>query len=123
MQRIIVTFWLPHTDQMLQSEKRYYLIDPHTSLWKFVINAVQSFWIIFRERPKAVINTGGGISIGCSLLGKMIGAKLIFIESGARVNTPSRTGKFLYKYSDLFIVQWPMLLRYFPKAVCGGPLL
>ena len=123
MRRVVITFWLPHTDEMLRSEKRYYLIDPHTSLWKFMINALQSLWIIIRERPKAIVNTGGGISIACSLLGKLMGAKLIFIESGARVNTPSRTGRFLYKYADLFIVQWQPMLKHYPEAVYGGPLL
>ena len=121
--RSIVTFRLPHTDTTLASEKTYYLIDPHKSMWKFVINGFQSLWIILRERPHAVINTGGGISIACSLLGKLIGAKLIFVESGARVNTPSKTGKFLYKYSDLFIVQWKAMLEHYPDAVYGGSLL
>lgn len=123
IQRSIVTFRLPHTEQTLRGENVYYLIDPHTSLWKFILNGFQSLWVILRVRPRAVINTGGGISIACSLLAKLTGAKLIFIESGARVNTPSRTGKFLYKYADLFIVQWKPMLEYFPDAVYGGPLL
>lgn len=123
IRRVIVTFRLPHTDQMLCCERRHYLIDPHTSKRKYVINALQSLWIVIRERPKVIINTGGGISIACSLLGKLIGAKLIFIESGARVNSPSRTGLFLYKYADLFIVQWQSLLRHYPDAVYGGTLL
>ena len=70
-----------------------------------------------------VINTGGGMSIATSLLGKLLGAKLIYVESGARVSTPSRTGKLLYKYADLFIVQWKPLLKVFPDAVYGGVLL
>ena len=123
MKRVFVTFRLPHTDLILKNEKRYYLIDPHTSYSKFLINGIQSLWIIIRERPKVVINTGGGISIACSLFGKAIGAKLVFIESGARVNTPSRTGKFLYNYSNLFVIQWKPLKKFFPNAVYGGPLL
>ena len=123
MDRIIITFKLPHTDELLKNEKRYYLIDPHKSLWKFVINGFQSLYIVVKERPKAIINTGGGISIATSLLGKIFGAKLIYVESGARVSTPSKTGKFLYKYADLFIVQWKPVLKHFPGAVYGGPLL
>jgi UDP-N-acetylglucosamine:LPS N-acetylglucosamine transferase len=123
MRRVIVTHRFPHTDVTLKSEKRYYVIDPHKSTWKYFINALQSLWIIIRERPHFIINTGGGISIACSLLGKAVGAKLIYIESGARISTPSRTGQFMYKYSDLFIVQWRPLLKHFPDAVYGGPLL
>ncbi len=121
--RAIVTFRLPHTDKTLRHDRRHYLIDPHKSLLKYAINAIQSLWIVIIERPKFIINTGGGISIACSLFGKMLGAKLIFIESGARVTTTSKTGRLLYKYSDLFIVQWEPLLKFYPKAVYGGALL
>lgn len=123
VRRTLVTFRLPHTKATLAGEKTYYLIDPHKSIWKFLLNGIQSIWVIVRERPHAVINTGGGISIACSLLGKLVGAKLIFIESGARVTTPSRTGRFLYRHSDLFIVQWKAMLKHYPDAVYGGALL
>lgn len=121
--RVFVTFRMPHTAETLKGEKVYYLIDPHTSKWKYLVNALQSLYIVLRVRPRAVINTGGGISIACSLLSKLLGARLIFIETGARVTNPSRTGKFLYKYSDLFIVQWKPLLEHYPEATYGGPLL
>ena len=123
MDRIFVTFKLPHSDQTLGDERRYYVIDPHKEWWKFILNGFQSLYIMLRTWPHAIINTGGGISIACSLIGKMIGTKLIFIESGARVTSPSATGRFLYKYADLFIVQWEPLLKYYPKAIYGGPLL
>jgi UDP-N-acetylglucosamine:LPS N-acetylglucosamine transferase len=78
--------------------------------------------MLLRERPKAIISTGGGMSIATALLGKLLGVKLIYVESGARVTSPSRTGKLLYKYADLFIVQWEPMLKHFPKAVYGGML-
>ena len=123
MQRIFVTFKLPHSKKTLKNEKTYFVIDPHKSIFKYMINFIQSFLIILKVRPYVVINTGGGISIACSLFGKIFGSKLIFIESGARVNRPSKTGKFLYRYSDLFIMQWPGMMRYYPKAVYGGLLI
>lgn len=123
MRRVVVTFRLPHSDETLVSERRYYLIDPHKSLWKYAVNALQSLYVILREWPDAIVNAGGGISLACSLFGKTIGAKLIFVETGARVTTPSKTGKFLYKYADLFIVQWRGLLKFYPNAIYGRPLL
>jgi UDP-N-acetylglucosamine:LPS N-acetylglucosamine transferase len=121
--RTIVTFKLPHTDSSLCNEICYYVIDPHKDFFKFLLNAVQSLFIVLKVRPCVVINTGGGISIACSLLAKMLGARLVFIESGARVRSPSRTGKFLYRFSDLFIVQWKSLLSYYPDAIYGGTLI
>lgn len=121
--RTIVTFRLPHTDSTLCNEICYYVVDPHKSLFKFLLNAVQSLLIVLKVRPCVVINTGGGISIACSLFAKMLGAQLVFIESGARVRSPSRTGKFLYRFSDLFIVQWKSLLSFYPDAIYGGTLI
>ncbi len=123
LRRVFMTCRLPHTETLLHSEMRYYVIDPHTSIWKYGLNALQSMWIVMKERPQLLINTGGGITIAASLLGKFMGAKLIVIESCARVTTPSRTARFLYKYADLFIIQWKPLQKYYTRSVYGGPLL
>ncbi|MCK4703847.1 MAG: polysaccharide biosynthesis protein [Gammaproteobacteria bacterium] len=123
MDRTIATFCLSHTRESLKGEKVFCLIDPHGNLLKYILNFVQSIVLLLKVRPSYVINTGGGMTIATSLLGKLFGAKLIYVESGARVLTPSKTGKLLYKYADLFIVQWKPLLKYYPNAVYGGLLL
>lgn len=123
MRRIIATFRLPHTAASLEGERCYYLVDPHGSMFKYAWNFLQSLWLVLREQPHAIINTGGGMTIATSLLGKLFGAKLIYIESAARVHNPSRTGRLLYRHSDLFLVQWEPLLKELPKARYGGPLL
>lgn len=56
-------------------------------------------------------------------LGKLFGAKLVYIESGGNVYTPTLTGKLMYPIADLFIVQWEPALKFFPKAILGGPLI
>ena len=124
IERIIITFKMPHTEETLKGQKVHYIIDPHGSLFKYLINFLQSFWILLLDRPKVIINTGGGISIATSLIGKKVfGAKLIYVESGARVTTPSKTGNLMYKHADLFIIQWQGLKRFFPNAIYGGVLL
>ena len=121
--RYFVTFDEPHVRQRLAQEEVYYVVDPHVSPWLYLRNACQSLYIFLRKRPRVVVSTGAGIALATCLLAKLTGATLIFIESGARVTTPSRTGRLLYRYADLFIVQWKPLLKHFPKAVYGGPLL
>jgi predicted nucleotidyltransferase len=123
MRRVFATFRLPHTAANLAGERCYYLVDPHGNMLKYIWNFLQSLWLVLRERPHAIINTGGGMTIATSLLGKLFGARLIYIESAARVQSPSRTGRLLYPYTDLFLVQWERLLKEFPKAKYGGPLL
>ena len=49
-----------------------------------------------------------------------MGKKVIYIESFARVDEPSLTGKLMYHVADLFIVQWKEMMEFYPNAVYGG---
>ena len=89
----------------------------------WIIGAFLSGHVAFVERPDVVISTGAGIVVFFCIFAKMLGAKLIFIESMARVESPTLTARFLYPFTDLFLVQWPGLLKYFPKAKFAGRLL
>ena len=81
--------------------------------------------ILLKERPKVVISTGGGeIAIPFCYIGKLLGAKVIFIETLARVTTRSAAGKLIYPLADLFLVQWETLLkRYGKKAQYWGSVI
>lgn len=125
LRAIIVTLRLPHTEKSLQGVgwKRDYLINPHGDPFKYFVNMWQSAWLVVKYRPELVISTGAGMVVPTCLIAKFLGAKLVFIETAARVTTPSRTGKFLYRFADEFYVQWESLLKVYPKAKFGGVLL
>ena len=76
--------------------------------------------IILREKPNVVITTGALISFPFCLFAKLIGAKVVYIETFARVNDRSLTGKLVYPLADLFLVQWESLLELYPKAKYVG---
>jgi len=88
----------------------------------WIVGAVLSAYAVLVERPDVVISTGAGIVVFFCVFAKLLGAKLIFIESMARVERPTLTARLLYPFSDLFIVQWPDLLKYFPRAKYMGRL-
>lgn len=87
---------------------------------KFIKIFFQSFYILLKERPHSIISTGALITFPICLLGKLMGKRIIYIESFARVNSASLTGKLMYRIANLFIVQWEEMLKIFPKAVYGG---
>lgn len=118
-----VTYRLPHFPGDIEGIPTFFVINPCTSYWKYLLNCFQSLKIIIKQRPDVVISTGAGVAIPTCLLGKLFGAKLIYVESGSRVTNPSRTGKFLCRFADLFIVQWPSVKWAYPKAIIGGPLI
>ena len=48
--------------------------------------------------------------------------RLVYVESIARVDTLSLSGKILYKIADQFFVQWPQLQAKYPRALFVGRL-
>ncbi len=87
---------------------------------RLLANAFLSLRILSAERPDVVITTGVLAVIPLCLLSRIWGARLVFIESYANVHSPTRTGKFLYRFADRFYVQWPELLEFYPGAVYLG---
>lgn len=88
---------------------------------------ILGFWASLRialsERPDVVLTTGAGVVVFFCYISKIFGAKIIFIESIAKVEKPTLTARILYPISDLFFVQWPGLKRYFRKAQYVGKLV
>lgn len=87
---------------------------------RMLVNTCRSIKIYLRERPDAVICTGVLAMIPMCLLVKFMGGKLIYIESFAKVTSPTLTGKLLYRFADQFYVQWPQMLEIYPKAIYLG---
>lgn len=119
----IVTKKDKHVASRLDDYEVHYINDPHTSIPGFIINALRALFIFLRTRPAIVLSTGSGIALALCMIGKLYGSKIIYIESGARVVAPSKTGKFMYKYADVFYVQWKSMLKVYPQAIYVGRLI
>ena len=91
--------------------------------WKFFVNVTEAIQILRRERPKVILTTGGGFSVAFALVGKLLGIPTIYIETVAKVNVPTATGKVMYWIANRFFYQWPYLERYFPKGEYIGLVL
>ena len=118
-----VTNRLPHFGETILDCSVYFVVDPHLSYPMYLVNMIKALLVFFRQWPDVVISTGAGVTIPTCLLAKLFKAKLIFVESGSRAKNPSRTGRFLYRFADLFVIQWESLQWAYPKAVVGGALI
>jgi UDP-N-acetylglucosamine:LPS N-acetylglucosamine transferase len=87
---------------------------------RMLFNIFKSIYIYFIEKPDIVITTGVLAMIPISLIIKLAGKKLVYIESYAKVTSPTVSGKFLYRFADKFYVQWEEMLKVFPKATYKG---
>lgn len=88
----------------------------------FYISSAQMA-IFLKENPRIVISTGSEIAIPMFFIAKVFRRKTIFIESICRTEDISLTGKIVIKICDLFIVQWPELVKRHPSAEFHGNIL
>jgi UDP-N-acetylglucosamine:LPS N-acetylglucosamine transferase len=100
----------------------YRFTDYKNILIKFIVLFCSGWYILLKEKPKAVISTGGGgIAVPFCIIAKCLGMKIVYIESFTRIKKSTRGGRFIYLIADLFLVQWEsQLAMYGRKARYWG---
>lgn len=93
-----------------------------TKIFSLVFMFLEQFPILLKSPADVVITTGAAVAVPICIYAKMFGKKVIYIESMARINSPSATGKLIYKFADLFIIQWEELKKFYPRAIYGGAI-
>ena len=90
-----------------------------------LVNLLEFFRIFLRERPDILFSTGSEIAIGPFILGKILfRTKNIFLETVTRIGACTVTAYWVYRWCDLFLVQWPHQTAMFgPKARYEGRVL
>jgi UDP-N-acetylglucosamine:LPS N-acetylglucosamine transferase len=73
------------------------------------------FVLLKKENPDIIISTGAEIAIPVFIIGKLMRIKMVYIESWCRVKTKSGAGRIAYYLADVFLVQWPGLLKLYGK--------
>lgn len=104
----------------------YYVSQVNRKEPLFIFKMVKIFFaslrIYFKEKPDVIISTGVLASIPMLFIGHFFKSKVIFIESFAKINSPTMTGKLVYKkhWADQFYVQWESMLQFYPDAIYKG---
>ena len=119
--------------QSLRESHRTYLV-PHFA-WgqarlgaplRMMATALKSFFlsavIVFKERPDVIISTGAGAVYFVLLWARILGARVVAIESFARFERPSLFGRLSAPLAHHFIVQSGKLKAFYPKAIVFDPL-
>lgn len=105
-------------------EKVYFLNQVNRKELFFVPKFMKMFWrtykILKKENPDVIISTGALMTFPFCLLGKLFRKKIVYIESFARTQNGSLTGKMVYPFADVFIVQWKKLKKVYPRAIYLG---
>jgi UDP-N-acetylglucosamine transferase subunit ALG13 len=94
--------------------------------FRMLFAAVKSFFrsaaIIARERPSVIISTGAGAVFFAVVWAKLLGARVVIIESFARFEGPSLFGRLAAPLARDLIVQSPKLEAAYPRARVFDPM-
>lgn len=90
------------------------------SVAKQFIACVPAIRLMKKSKADAIITCGPNFSIPLIMAGKLYKKKIIFIESWSRIYRKSLSGRFAYKFADLFFVQWPEMRKLYPRAIYAG---
>jgi UDP-N-acetylglucosamine--N-acetylmuramyl-(pentapeptide) pyrophosphoryl-undecaprenol N-acetylglucosamine transferase len=74
--------------------------------------------------PDLVVTSGAGVVVPYCLAARAAGARVIYMETMARVTSASKAGRVLSRIAETTLVQWPETLAVYPEAeLCSPPLL
>ena len=96
---------------------RYYTVFDVTR-WnriRWIQTVMQLIVILLRERPDIVISTGALPGFFALRLGKLFGARTVWVDSIANVEELSKSGQMIGPHATLWLTQWAHLAKE------GGP--
>ncbi len=121
--RFWVTFDKEDARSLLKGERFYPAYYPsNRSIKALIINTYRAIKILIKERPDLIVSSGAAPAIPFFWLGKLFGAKTIYIEVFDRIDKPTISGKICYPVADKFIVEWEEMKEVYPKAVNFGSI-
>ena len=76
---------------------------------RLVRQLIKIAWVVLKERPDVVCSTGAAPGYFAIRMGKLLGAKTIWIDSIANVETVSMAGARVARHADAWLTQWEAL--------------
>lgn len=121
--RFWVTFDKEDANSALVGERVYHCFFPtNRNLKNAVRNTLLAIRVLRRERPDLIVSSGAAVAVPFFLVGKLLGAKTVYVEVFDRVAAPTLTGRLVCRFTDLFVVQWPEMERVYPNSVNLGSI-
>jgi UDP-N-acetylglucosamine--N-acetylmuramyl-(pentapeptide) pyrophosphoryl-undecaprenol N-acetylglucosamine transferase len=79
--------------------------------------------LVLRDRPRLVVTSGAGSAVPFCVAARVVGARIVFVETMARVTNASVSGRILSRIAQRSIVQWPEMLNVYRGATLCQPAL
>jgi UDP-N-acetylglucosamine:LPS N-acetylglucosamine transferase len=96
------------------AESTDFRVIPDSNRWSkpaMVRCALAIFGLLLRLRPDVVISTGAAPGYFGVFFGKLLGARVVWVDSIANAEELSLSGQKAGAFVDLWLTQWPHLAR------------
>ena len=122
--RLWITFELPDAVSLLDAERSVWAFHPTTrNIPNLLRNCVLAWRVVRRERPKVIVSSGAAIAVPFFWIGKLFGAKNVYLEVIDRIDSRTLTTRLCSPVTDLIVVQDDAQARLFPGSAVIGRLL
>ncbi len=107
--RAWLTLRSPDTISALAEERVFFGYGPTPrSFVRFVLNSIVAATVLARVRPRCIITTGASLAVSTAWIGRLLGAKTIYVECAGRVNGVSLSMRLVAPVArKALFVQWP----------------
>lgn len=103
-----VSFDTPDARSLLRGKRVVHAHHPtNRNLPNLLRNLVLAVRLVRRVRPDFVLSTGAGVALPFVILGRLSGARVVYVESFARTTGLSLTGRLVRPFVHRLFVQWP----------------
>lgn len=123
-ERVWATFPVEDARSRLADERSYEIHYPTVrNLPNLLRNVALARRVLAKERPDIVFSTGAAIALPFFALARFYGARTVYLEPVDRIRAPGLAGRLAYPFTDLFLVQWEGMRRFYPDAHVIGVVL
>jgi beta-1,4-N-acetylglucosaminyltransferase len=115
--RAWVTFDKSDARSLLAGERVFYAYGPtNRSIKNLLRNLALAWRLVRRTRPRTIVTTGAGVAVPFAWIGRLRGARVVYVESFTRISVPSLSCRMIAPVADRIYAQWPELAQSLRRA-------
>ena len=105
-----VTFDKSDARSILAGERVFSAFGPtNRNVPNLLRNLGLAWRLVRRLRPRLVVSTGAGVAVPFAWIGRLHGARVVYVESFTRIDRPSLTFRLVRPVASRAYAQWPEL--------------
>lgn len=112
-----ITFDKSDARSLLENERVLFAFGPtNRNVGNLARNLKLAFRLVRQLRPRVVVTTGAGVAVPFCWLGRIFGAKIVYVESLSRIEAPSLSCRLIAPVATRVYAQWPELAEAYGRA-------